>query len=85
MTTERRVVAVCPAFCRDSAMRARIPPSPRLSALRMSTRYFTETTRMSDQTMSDSTPMTFAGPESMACVPRKHSRSAYRGLVPMSP
>ena len=38
---------------------ASTPPSPRLSAWRMKTRYFTTTTRMIDQNTSDSTPYTF--------------------------
>jgi len=40
---------------------------------------------MSDQKTSESTPITFSGVGAMACGPWKHSRSAYSGLVPMSP
>ena len=45
----------------ESARAARAsPPSPRLSARRMKTRYLTLTTMISDQTMSERTPYTFA-------------------------
>ncbi len=35
--------------------------------------------------MSDSTPSTLSWVGGTACEPKKHSRSAYNGLVPMSP
>ena len=35
--------------------------------------------------MSDSTPNTFACVTGTECEPKKHSRIAYSGLVPMSP
>ena len=41
-----------------SAVRARMPPSPWLSARSTNTRYFTDITMMSAQTISDSTPRT---------------------------
>ena len=72
-------------FCSSRASRARMPPSPRLSARRMNPMYFTLTTLISDQTISDSTPTTFAGVGSTPCSPLKHSFRAYSGLVPMSP
>src|SRR6266852_5330299 len=68
-----------------SDISARMPPSPRLSARITSTRYLIEMMMISDQTMSDSTPMTFCGVGRTPCSLRKHSRSAYSGLVPMSP
>ena len=43
-----------------SAVSARIPPSPRLSARRTKMPYLTEITSTSDQKMSDSTPSTLA-------------------------
>ena len=35
--------------------------------------------------MSDRTPRTFSCVGGTACDPKKHSRNAYNGLVPMSP
>ncbi len=52
-----------------------MPPSPWLSARMMKPRYFTATTRVSDQRISDSTPSTLAGVGATPCSP-KHSRSA---------
>ena len=43
-----------------SARRARIPPSPALSAFMMKVRYFTVTTIVSDQTMRDRMPSRFS-------------------------
>ena len=43
-----------------SEVRARMPPSPWLSARSTNTTYLTETTRMSDQRISEHTPITFA-------------------------
>ncbi len=40
----------------DQVARARMPPSPRLSARRIRMRYLTEMIRMSDQRMSERTP-----------------------------
>ena len=62
-----------------------MPPSPRLSALVMNSTYLTVMTMVSDQKMSESTPITFSGVTLMACRPWKHSLMAYRGLVPISP
>jgi hypothetical protein len=67
-----------------SAISAMMPPSPLLSARRMKVAYLTETTRISDQKISDSTPSTFSRPTATPCWPNA-SRNAYSGLVPMSP
>ena len=57
-------------------MRARMPPSPRLSARRTMARYLTEIVRMSAQKMRERTPRTFAGVGGIGWCPVKHSRSA---------
>ena len=44
-----------------SSVSARMPPSPRLSARRMNTMYLIDTTRMSDQRISEHAPMTLPG------------------------
>ena len=67
------------------AISASTPPSPPLSARITKTRYLIEMTRISDQTISDSTPNTLSGVGAMPWGPWKHSRRAYSGLVPMSP
>jgi hypothetical protein len=74
-----------PSFDRTSATSARMPPSPWLSARITNSRYFTDTVINSDQMISDSTPSTLPTVTGMACRPEKHSRSAYNGLVPISP
>ena len=66
-------------------MSARIPPSPRLSARMTNHRYFTVTTKVIAQKTSERIPSTFSWVAGTECVPEKHSRSAYSGLVPMSP
>ena len=48
-------------------------------------RYFTLITMMSDQKIRDRIPRTFGALIARSCSPRKHSRSAYSGEVPMSP
>jgi len=68
-----------------SASRARMPPSPRLSARRTIEMYLNETTKLSDQKISDSTPRTLSCVTATPCGPEKHSSKAYSGLVPMSP
>ena len=63
-----------------------MPPSPSLSARRISATYFTETTRVTDQKISEITPNTsesvgltaWPSIENTVCI-------AYSGLVPMSP
>jgi hypothetical protein len=47
--------------------------------------YLNETTKLMDQKMRERTPITFSGVGGMLWCPAKHSLSAYRGLVPMSP
>jgi len=49
----------------------------------MKTMYLMLTMMISDQTISERTPYTLEGIGWRPCL--KHSRSAYRGLVPMSP
>ena len=71
--------------CSSNASSERMPPSPRLSARRMKTMYFTLTTRMSVHRISDSTPTMLPGVGWMPYSGLKHSRSAYSGLVLMSP
>ncbi len=67
-----------------SAVSAMMPPSPLLSARMMKPAYFTDTTRISDQNTSDSTPSTFGSVGVAPCTP-KVCLMVYRGLVPMSP
>ena len=59
-----------------SAVSAIIPPSPPLSARITNTRYFTEMTRMSAHTMSDSSPSTLAWVAATPCTPCSDSRMA---------
>ena len=60
------------------------PPSPLLSARRISSTYFSETTTVSVQNISDSTPWMLAA--LIGTWPwAKTSLKAYSGLVPMSP
>ena len=68
-----------------SAVSARMPPSPRLSARMISVMYFSVTTMTSAQTITDSTPRTLAGVSGSPCGPLNAVRSVYSGLVPMSP
>ena len=72
-----------PALMSES--RARMPPSPSLSARMTKARYLIEMTTVSAQKMSERTPSTLSGVISIGCSPRKHSRNAYSGDVPMSP
>ncbi len=46
------------SFWRISAARAMMPPSPSLSARRISATYFTDTTSVTDQKISEITPST---------------------------
>ena len=68
-----------------SAIRATTPPSPLLSARMITMWYLIVTTRTNDQNTSDRTPITLSDVTGMPCGPWNASRSAYRGLVPMSP
>src|SRR5450432_376797 len=73
-----------PTACRASASRAMLPPSPWLSARMMKPMYFTDTTRISDHTVSESTPRMLSGVGGTPCAPNA-SCKAYSGLVAMSP
>ena len=53
-----------------------IPPSPRLSARMMKVRYLKETTKLSDQKISESTPSTFSPVGAIPYSGAKHSLSA---------
>ena len=55
-----------------SASRARIPPSPWLSARMMNARYLTVTTIINDQKMSERTPRTSALALPEPCSPLTH-------------
>ncbi len=70
--------------CEASASIAMSPPSPWLSARRISTTYFSETMTVSVQKTSDRMPSMLSGVSgTRPCA--KTSFSAYNGLVPMSP
>ena len=76
-SSNRRFLSSPRRFCwRSRASRARIPPSPRLSARRMNTMYFTLTTRISDQRISERTPRMFSGVGRIPYSALKHSRNA---------
>ncbi len=60
---------------RASAIRARIPPSPRLSARMTTVRYLKVTTKLSDQRISERMPSTFCSLTGKPCGPQKHSFS----------
>ena len=68
-----------------SAVSARMPPSPRLSARMISVMYFSVTTITSAHTITDSTPSTLEGVNDNPYEPVNAVRSVYSGLVPMSP
>jgi hypothetical protein len=63
-----------------------MPPSPLLSARRISATYLKDTTTISDQNTSERIPSTFSGVIGTGwwALPNTSLR-AYRGLVPMSP
>ena len=63
----------------------RMPPSPLLSARMMRTTYFSVTTTISAQKISDSRPSTLPSFRGIAWWPPKTSRTVYSGEVPMSP
>jgi hypothetical protein len=67
-----------------SAIMAIRPPSPLLSARRISSTYLNETTRVMVQNSSESTPRMLSR-VTCRCALWNTSRSAYSGLVPMSP
>lgn len=63
-----------------------MPPSPRLSARRISVTYLNDTTSISIQKRMDSTPSKWAGSRSVCTLnPVRQARNVYNGLVPMSP
>jgi hypothetical protein len=69
-----------------SAVRARIPPSPWLSARMTNARYLIETIREIAQKTSETTPYTSLGVGRTAPPFREKTIwSAYSGLVPISP
>ena len=70
MKNERRPL---PTMRVTSASRARLPPSPLLSARIMKARYFTVTTAVTDQKISDSTPKTCASSSASGWAPAKLS------------
>ena len=61
-----------------------MPPSPLLSARMMKPAYLIETTRISDQNISERMPRTFSSVGGTACAPNV-CLIAESGLVPMSP
>jgi hypothetical protein len=70
--------------CEASASIAISPPSPLLSARRINTTYFSETTTVSVQNTNDRMPRMLSGVSGTRPW-AKTSFSAYSGLVPMSP
>ena len=68
-----------------SASSASEPPSPRLSARIMIATYLIETSSITVQNISDSTPITLWALTTSGWCPPKVSLMAYSGLVPMSP
>ncbi len=67
------------------ASRAKLPPSPWLSARMTMATYFRVTNAMMVQKIRDNTPRMLAGSTAMGWCPAKVSLSAYSGLVPISP
>ncbi len=61
-----------------------MPPSPLLSARITNSTYFSDTTTISDQKISDSAPSTLSWLTPMPCSPNVCC-SEYSGLVPISP
>ena len=52
----QRVLLLLELFCKTKAVSAKTPPSPWLSARMMISTYFTVTTKISAQVISDRTP-----------------------------
>src|SRR5580693_1542646 len=69
----------------ERAIRASTPPSPLLSARITNKTYLSETTMVIAQNSIEIIPSTASGVNGMPWSVLKHSFSAYRGLVPMSP
>ena len=62
-----------------------MPPSPRLSARRISSTYFSVTTSIRPQKITDTAPIRCAASSGMPVAGLKTSFMVYSGLVPMSP
>ncbi len=74
-TRRRRAPIRCRRGC-SRASSAMIPPSPRLSACMMKARYLNDTTKLSDQKISESTPRTLADVGTTPYSGAKHSLRA---------
>ena len=72
-TSPIRPTGAGPSFGDTRASRAMMPPSPSLSARIRTARYFTVTTRVRLQTMSDTTPKTFSRSGARPCSEWRHS------------
>ena len=59
---------------RSKAIRAKMPPSPRLSARNTKTMYLSEMMSTSDQKISDRMPRILSGVAGKGCLPEKVSR-----------
>ena len=68
-----------------SAVSAMMPPSPRLSARRIRTTYFSATTNIRVHTITEMTPMMLVAVSEMPWIGLNDSCTAYSGLVPISP
>ena len=62
-----------------------MPPSPRLSARRISATYFSVTTSISPQKITDTAPITCGALSATPVAGLNTSFIVYSGLVPMSP
>ena len=70
---------------RAKAIKAKIPPSPLLLARMINITYLIETTTIKAQNTIEMTPNTASFEKGIPCCGLKHSFSAYKGLVAMSP
>jgi hypothetical protein len=68
-----RSFGLCATACAANAVRASAPPSPRLSARRISTTYFSVTTSISAQKINEIAPMTLSGVGAMPVAGEKIS------------
>jgi hypothetical protein len=84
-TSHHRIVARFSMPRETSAVSARMPPSPWLSARMISVMYFSVTTISNAQTNAERMPSTFSCETESPNCPVNAVRSAYSGLVPMSP
>ena len=76
---------VLPVAWAASAVSAMMPPSPRLSARRISSTYFSVTTIISAQKIVDAAPSRLAWVSGTSPAGPKMVDIVYSGLVPMSP